>query len=385
MGFHHISERTARTLAAVFLATSILLGTALGASWAWFSHLALKPATTEAPAARAAIEQAPVSPLLLRYQLTVPGRGEIFPALATGSAADYWPLALLSIANQSDRPVLEAVSTTIPGWSRTAEQTVVIGPHENRVLHLAPDLLPEAMGNDEIRRATLQVRVTNADGDTVFAQDRPVYMHAASDLYWGKQFSNAQFVARWVTPHDAAVLRLVGEARNAARNERMPGYNMTRPNPRALSAQVRDQANAVFQALRRSGLSYVSSIYTFGNFTSEAQRIRLPRETLTLNNANCIDVSVAFASAMENLGMKPVVVVVPGHAFVGVRLGPDTLDTLYLDLTVLPRGSFDAAVARAQSWLKKTPPNEVLTVDVSAARLMGIYPLPTQGGPQEAI
>ena len=48
---------------------------------------------------------------------------------------------------------------------------------------------------------------------------------------------------------------------------------------------------------------------------------------------------------------------------------------LYLDLTVLPRGTFQQAVARAQGWLKKTPPEQVLTVDVAAARAMGIYPM----------
>jgi hypothetical protein len=132
----------------------------------------------------------------------------------------------------------------------------------------------------------------------------------------------------------------------------------------------------VFAALRRSGISYVSSIYTFGNYPDEAQRIRLPRETLALRNANCIDVSVAFASAMENLDMQPVIVIVPGHAFTGIRLGPGSTHILYLDLTVLPTGSFKAAAARAQQWMKKVDPKDVLVVDIGAARALGIYPLP---------
>jgi hypothetical protein len=134
---------------------------------------------------------------------------------------------------------------------------------------------------------------------------------------------------------------------------------------------------AIFEALKHSGISYVTSIYTFGNFTGSAQRIRMPQETLTLDSANCIDVSVAFASAIENLGMDPAIVIVPGHAFAAVRLGPEAQDWLYLDLTVLPRGTFQEALARAQNWLKKTPPNQLLMVDVAAARAMRIYPIPT--------
>jgi hypothetical protein len=129
----------------------------------------------------------------------------------------------------------------------------------------------------------------------------------------------------------------------------------------------------------------VSSIYTFGNYPDETERIRLPRETLELSNANCIDVSVAYASALENLGMKPVIVIVPGHAFTGVRLGPNSQDFLYLDLTVLPRGTFAAAIASAHAWLKKTPPNEVLTVDIGAARSLGVYPMPVTGSTKQGV
>jgi hypothetical protein len=75
--------------------------------------------------------------------------------------------------------------------------------------------------------------------------------------------------------------------------------------------------------------------------------------------------------------MDPVLVIIPGHAFTGVKLGPQSSDILYLDLTVLPQGTFQQAIARAQQWLKKAKPEEILTVDVAAARRMGIYPLPS--------
>ena len=211
----------------------------------------------------------------------------------------------------------------------------------------------------------------------MFAQSRPILIHSGSDLYWGKQFSNAQVVARWVTPHDRAVLDLVSSAKTFVPNGRMPGYNISERRDRELPAQVRRQAEAVFNALKRSGFSYVSSIYTFGDFIKVSQRIRLPRETLQLDTANCMDISVAFASAIENLDMNPILVIIPGHALTGLRLGPQSSDILYLDLTVLPKGTFRQAEQRAQYWLKKTPTEEVLTVDVAAARRMGIYPLPS--------
>jgi hypothetical protein len=366
--------RTARTLAWVFLCTTICLGVAFAWGWIFVSRLALKPLPDPPLPTKLQISSGPASPLQIQYQLNMPGRGEIFPALTSAQAADYWPVAVLSVANTSNKAVLQIITAEVRGWSDQVRQTAVIGPHEVRMFNLDPELLAKAYGNGEIQSATLVVEVQDPATGHTFAQQRPVFIHSASDLFWGRKFANAQLLARWVTPHDDKILQLVSHSERLVPGGRLRGYNLV-PGV-DLAKQVRAQAEAVFRAMRRSGISYVSSIYTFGNYPDETQRIRLPRETLELSNANCIDVSVAFASALENLGMKPVVVIVPGHAFTGVRLGPNSPDILYLDLTVLPNGTFAAAEARAQAWLKKTPQSEVLTVDIGAARSLGIYPMP---------
>jgi hypothetical protein len=364
-------------MAVLFAFTSLLLAAALAGSWYYVYQYVSREGMPSPPALPQAMHPAagPVSPLQINYKLDLPGRGEIFPALTAGRAADYWPVAVLTISNASDRPVAQTVEAQIPGWSEPAQHSLIIGPHSTHNLQISPELLPQAFANQEFRRARLEVRVGSPQGPEHYFQERPVFLHSAYDLYWGKSFSNAQFIARWVTPHDPAVLRLVAEARRYVRNGRMPGYGGG--NKVNVDPQVRVQAAAIFQALRHSGVSYVTSIYTFGDFRSDAQRIRLPQETLTLDTANCIDVSVAFASAVENLGMDPAIVIVPGHAFAGVRLGREAQDWLYLDLTVLPRGTFQQALSRAEHWLKKTPPREVLMVDVAAARALRIYPIPS--------
>lgn len=378
-----VPGRTARVLATIFAFTSVCLAVGLVWTWIFVSRLALKPLPEPALPAYTHPSNEPVSPLQVQYQLDLPGRGEIFPALAGSRASDYWPVAVLNISNTANRPVLQVITAQVRGWTAELRQTVVVGPHETRSLRLEPELLPQAFENSEIRRATLEVEAQDAATGYNFAQQRPVLLHSASDLFWGKKFSNAQLLARWVTPHDEAVLQLVSRAERFIPGGRLRGYNLL---PRAkLDVQVRQQAAAVFEAMKRSRISYVSSIYTFGNFPDETQRIRLPRETLELSNANCIDVSVAFASAMENLGMQPVIVIVPGHAFTGVRLVPNSQSVLYVDLTVLPNGSFNEAIARAEKWMKKTPISEVLTVDVGAARSLGIYPLPLPTAEEPAV
>lgn len=379
MLFRSVSLRTARLLAAGFALATFVLAAALAGSWLYVYRYVSREATPAPPPMLQALHPlaGAVSPLQVSYKLDLPGRGEIFPALTGGRPADYWPVAILTISNASDRPLAQTVSAQIPGWSARAQHSLILGPHSTQTLRISPELLPRAFANQEFRRASLDVRAASPQGAEHFFQRRTVFLHSAYDLYWGKSFSNAQFIARWVTPHDPSVLRLVAEARRYIRNGRLPGYGGSQRID--VAPQVRSQALAIFQALKRSGVSYVTSIYTFGNFTSDAQRIRLPQETLTLDTANCVDVSVAFASAVENLGMDPAIIIVPGHAFAGVRLGPESPQWLYLDLTVLPRGTFQQALARARHWLEKTPPSQVLTVDVAAARALRIYPIPVPG------
>ena len=318
----------------------------------------------------------PFSPLQVRYQLDMPGGGEIFPALTSSAPAQYWPVATLTMVNTSSQPLVETVSAEISDWSRQSAQTVNLAPNETQTIRLNPELLPQAFENGEIRPATLEVRASILGSALAYDETRPVYLHSASDFFWGDKFANAQFLARWVTPHDPAVLQLVSSARGYVPRGRLAGYELPGNSAPAVAAQVEDEARGVFEAMKHLGVSYVDSISTYGNFASQAERVRLPRETLSMKGANCIDLSVAFASAMENLGLEPLIILVPGHAFTGVRLAHGSSQILYLDLTVVPDGTFDAAVQRAQNWLQKTPKAQVNLIDIAAARSRQIYPMP---------
>src|SRR5215471_4419572 len=239
--------RTARILAVFFAMTTFGLAVALVWTWVFVSRLTLTPIPEPELPAYTHPSNEPVSPLQVKYQLDLPGRGEIFPALAGSQASDYWPVAVLNISNTASRPVLQVISAQVHGWSAELRQTVVVGPHETRSLRLEPELLHQAFENSEIQRATLSVEAQDAATGYAFAEQRPVLLHSASDLYWGRKFANAQLLARWVTPHDDRVLRLVAQAERLIPGRHLRGYN---PAPAIrLDQQVRAQAAAVFAAM----------------------------------------------------------------------------------------------------------------------------------------
>lgn len=148
----------------------------------------------------------PISPFQVPYHLDIPGGGEIFPALTSCAPPHYWPVATLSMVNTSSQPIVEMVSAEIPDWSRQSVETVSLAPNETRTIQLNPELLPQAYQNGEILPATLEVRATIVSTAFGFKETRPVYLHSASDLFWGNKFIYAEFSARWATPHAPMVL-----------------------------------------------------------------------------------------------------------------------------------------------------------------------------------
>src|SRR5258708_11601550 len=90
--------RVARVLAWFFLCTTLGLGGALAWTWIFVTRLALKPLPDPPLPIKMQVSSGPASPLQMQYQLNMPGRGEIFPALVAAHAADYWPVAGLVIA-----------------------------------------------------------------------------------------------------------------------------------------------------------------------------------------------------------------------------------------------------------------------------------------------
>ena len=92
-----------------------------------------------------------------------------------------------------------------------------------------------------------------------------------------------------------------------------------------------------------------------------------------------------YASLFENLGMDPVIVLVPGHAYVGVRLSPKMNDFLYIETSLTGRAPFENSVLSASRGMSKVPAGKVLRVDIAHARAGGIYPMPLSGAQNDGL
>ncbi|MBV9074128.1 MAG: hypothetical protein JOZ10_10880 [Acidobacteria bacterium] len=306
--------------------------------------------------------------------------GDVFPAFANyaslqAPAQRKWGVVSVTVSNSSDTEQRYRVSVRVPGWSDQEMQVVGVAAGAQKTFIFAPSFLPRLFQNREIAAATARVNITDLAGNAVYQSTVPVRMRAVEDMYWGKGFKNAQFIASWVTPHDIRVQNVLSTAKELMPGRRLPGYEDWK-DAAGQERETRLQARAIYNALQKEKLSYVKSSLTFGANTDVSERIRTPRESITASSANCIDAAVLFASAFENLGMEPIIVLVPGHAYAGVKVAENSNKYLYIDVALTGRMLFDNAVSSADRGLARLQPAQITRIGITDARRAGIYPMP---------
>jgi len=115
---------------------------------------------------------------------------------------------------------------------------------------------------------------------------------------------------------------------------------------------VVSQVFAVWYVLQQHGLHY-SSISTpsaaspTGHVASQA--VRFIDQSIESQQANCVDGSVLFASVLYKIGIRPVLVLIPGHMFVGYFPSKeDQKDVQFLETTMI--GAGQQSKSRQVSW-----------------------------------
>lgn len=314
------------------------------------------------------------------YKIEAGVNGEIFPAFANFASlqnpADRKSGTIsIEISNPTADVVRERLIVQVPGWSDPEIQSVEVAAGETRKFLFAPSFLPRLYANTEIAAATAMITATDMSGKTAFESTMPIRLRSVDDMYWGDNFKFGRYIASWVTPHDPAVEELLAHAKEFVAGRRLPGYE-TWKTPAEQEQSTTDQARAMYRALQEKGLSYVKSSLTFGARTDVSERIRMPHESLGSVSANCIDGVVMYASLFENLGMDPVIVLVPGHAIMGVRLTERSNRYLYIDTVLTGRDTFDAAVKAANDAMARYAPSQITRISVTEAREAGVFPMP---------
>ena len=179
------------------------------------------------------------------------------------------------------------------------------------------------LGLSDAIRGTVHIRAEQ-DGIIVGEETKPVELLAPNE--WGGAGYMPELLAAFATPNDPAVDVVLRNAslvlRKAGKSDGIDGYQS------GSRQRVWEIASAVYAAICNLRISYASPP---ASFERDGQKIRLPASILETRVATCLDSSLLFASAFEQAGLHPLVVLLEGHAMVGVWLQPQGLTTIVLD------------------------------------------------------
>ena len=240
-----------------------------------------------------------------------------------------------------------------------------------------PSSRPPCARSRRLTRATVNVLVEDLDAKAEAHKTKPIWLLARTtaplrvkDPTAGKWIDTTPYLGAFVTPNSPAVLRFLREAVDHVPGKRFVGYQLD-------EAQVPLQVEAIYNALRQSGILYVNSLTDFavdpGTFS---QRVRLPSEAIADRMANCIDGVLLFASLLEGISLNPAIVIVPGHAFLGWQTWPQQGWCL-LETTMLSTHDFAAARARGDELARHygAAPGTFNSWSLGALRAQGITPM----------
>jgi hypothetical protein len=306
--------------------------------------------------------------------------GEIYPVFANYASLQKqgsrsFAVVAITVSNSGPATIRQRIEVELPGWSDREIQLVEAVPGKPQTLMFAPSFLPRFYRNREIVAATAHISASDEQGRSLYEATVPVRLRSSEDMYWGPEFKYAPFIASWVTPHDPEIESILAQAKQTLPDHRLPGYEDWK-SPEEQEIETYREARSIFNAVQASGFSYVKSSSTLGGHQDLSERVRMPHASLSQTSANCIDAAVAYASVFENLGMDAEVVLVPGHAYVGVRVAQGSERFLIIDSALTGRSTFATAVASAERGLARQQPSTIKQISIAQARSAGIFPMP---------
>ena len=161
-------------------------------------------------------------------------------------------------------------------------------------------------------------------GSVVGEETKAVELLAYNE--WGGAGYMPELLAAFSVPNDRAIDRILRDAslalRRAGKPDGIDGY-MSGSRQR-----VWEITSAIYTAICNLGLSYSLPP---ASFEHDGQKVRLPGQILDGRVATCLDLSLLFASALEQAGLYPVVALPKEHAVAGVWLQPEDLSTIVVD------------------------------------------------------
>lgn len=158
---------------------------------------------------------------------------------------------------------------------------------------------------------------------------RPINDCPLITLEYGEVFDTSSTFAAFVNEQHPFLDKLLREALDIGVVDSFTGYQ------KGEHEAIR-QVYSIWDALVTRDIRYSNITATTSSSESVVcQHVRLIEDSLNNSQANCVDGSVLFASALRKIEIEPFLIVVPGHCYVGFFADKDKKFPLAIETTLL--------------------------------------------------
>jgi hypothetical protein len=301
----------------------------------------------------------------------------IFSAFYPSYVATQYPL--FKVSYSSDSPQTLLINVSIGKFSQVETQTVSTNGSTQTSTFIPPVQVQMLRNLTNDMNASLHVQVTDTHNQTYYLNDIPLLLRSRWMMQW--LVANRLKIAAWVTPNDSAVAELVRKAARHLASEAPPvpsamiGY-------RGNAQQVTAQVDAIYDSLRLDyGITYIQASVPYSGTadgTDATQYVKLPAEVLQQRSGMCTELTLLLASAVEKIGLHASIVIIPGHAFLGVAVTEDNKHFQYWDaVDVNNNVAADSANVAADAMYEKNLNQRTIvdTIAIQDARAARIGPM----------
>jgi hypothetical protein len=244
---------------------------------------------------------------------------------------------------------------------------------------------PAAMLQVEEQRPGAVRAALEVDGVVVAGATAPTRVLAAQQWLASPPALALELLAAYVMPNHPAVHAFMAEV--ADRLHRTTG-SASIQGYQAGPERVDEIVEAVFSAMRARRIRYAEPP---ASWADDGQKVRTPAEVLDERVGTCLDTVLTMAAALEQAGIRPLLWIGGGHAFLGWWREESSLGTIadldpaaainQVDLGrigLVETTALTGSASFAEATRMPAAASAVGVVDVHEARLNGIVPLPAR-------
>lgn len=236
-------------------------------------------------------------------------------SIATDQALSFQDVNLVIRVRINGVDICDEVTATIAllGMNKRFD-TGEFGPSGALRVKFVGERLANLLQIDSIQAAYIEVELTQY-AVIIAKVQHPIWVMPAR--FWAYRNDTTALLAAYVLHHHPIIPEIIGVARDLYAKR---GIKNSFEGYQGNAAEIDRQVQSIYEALLSYNIGYINppSSWEINVASNEGgQIVRTPEQVIGQRLGTCLDTTILLAAILEHIGIYPILIIIPGHAFLG--------------------------------------------------------------------